>query len=419
MKIRPIKENITRIKPSATLLINERSKALIRQGKKVYKLGFGQSPFPVPSKVVQALRDNAHQKEYLPVKGLIELRRAVANYHHKKFGIHCSENDVLIGPGSKELLFLSQIVYKGEFLIPSPSWVSYEPQTHLANNQYSWIETKKENDYLLDALALDLHCSRNTVSPKVLFLNYPSNPTGDSFGFEQLKEIASIARKHSILIISDEIYGDIHHAGSHRSIATYYPEGTIVSSGLSKWCGAGGWRLGTFVFPKELHWLLENMAIVASETYTAASAPIQYAAIAAYEEDNAIEEYLKNSRLVLSKVATACSSILLEHKIHHPIPKGGFYLMPDFSFYKDRLLSKNIQTSFQLCEMLLAETGVALLPLSAFGMNESFLGARLSYVDFDGAHALDLIRKNRNTSAELLAPKVLEGIFQIIAWLQN
>lgn len=192
-----------------------------------------------------------------------------------------------------------------------------------------------------------------------------------------------------------------------------------MSSGLSKWCGAGGWRLGTFVFPKELRWLLDKMAVVASETFTTTSAPIQYAAVKAYEGGAAIEEYLSLSRLILKKIARVSSTILSDNKIYHPKPEGGFYLMPDFSFYTKALNAKNIFTSHQLCEALLEETGVALLPLSAFGMPEDFLGARLSYVDFDGEKALQLIKENPNTPAEELAPRVVEGIQLIVDWINS
>jgi len=374
----PINQNITLLKPSATLVINERSNALIEAGKKVIKLGFGQSPFPVPPIVVNALKDNAHQKDYLPVKGLMALRQAVATYHHQKFGINASAADVLIGPGSKELLFLTQMIYQGELLLPQPSWVSYEPQAHLASKGFHWLPTKAENGYLLNGKTLDDYCNQQIGVPRIMILNYPSNPTGSSLNSDQLKDLASIARKHKILILSDEIYGDVHHTGHHESIAKYYPEGTIVSSGLSKWCGAGGWRLGTFVFPKELRWLLDKMAVVASETFTTTSAPIQYAAVKAYEGGPEIEDYLKNSRRILQIVAQASSKLLNAKNIHHPTPEGGFYLMPNFNKYKEKLNAKNIFTSHQLCEAILEDTGVALLPLSAFGFPEDFLGARLS-----------------------------------------
>lgn len=414
-----INRNITQLKPSATLVINERSNALIEAGKKVVKLGFGQSPFPVPPIVVNALKDNAHQKDYLPVKGLLSLRQAVAAYHHKKFSINASAEDVLIGPGSKELLFLTQMIYQGELLLPKPSWVSYEPQAHLARKSYHWLPTKVENGYLLDGKTLDDHCNQETGVPRILILNYPSNPTGSSLNAEQLKDIASIARKHKILILSDEIYGDVHHTGQHESIAKYYPEGTIVSSGLSKWCGAGGWRLGTFVFPKELRWLLDKMAVVASETFTTTSAPIQYAAVKAYEGGPEIESYLKYSRRVLQIVAQESIKILSDYNIPSPTPEGGFYLMPNFNDFKEKLNAKNIFTSHQLCEAILEDTGVALLPLSAFGFEPDFLGARLSYVDFDGEKALRLIQKDPNIYASILAPKVIEGIKLLGQWISK
>ncbi len=415
----PINLNITNLKPSATLVINERSNELVAKGKKIYKLGFGQSPFPVPETVVNALKENAHQKDYLPVKGLFPLRQAIANYHHRKFEINCSADDVLIGPGSKELLFLLQMIYQGKLLLPQPSWVSYEPQAHLANKEFHWLSTKQENGYLLDGKTLAEYCQKDMGVSKMMILNYPSNPAGSTLTITQLKEVASVARKHKILIISDEIYGDVHHTGQHKSIAKYYPEGTIVSSGLSKWCGAGGWRLGTFVFPKELRWLLDKMAVVASETFTTTSAPIQYAAVKAYQGGTEIEEYLTHSRIILGKVAQACSQLLLAINITHPAPTGGFYLMPNFNFYKEKLNGKAIFTSHQLCEAILKETGVALLPLSAFGFPNNYLGARLSYVDFDGAKALHMIKENPAATAKELAPKVLTGIRLIEDWVNQ
>jgi aspartate aminotransferase len=120
--------NIRGLKKSATLAINEKSKELVAQGKKVYKLGFGQSPFPVPQVVVDSLKAHAQEKDYLAVKGLLPLREAIAGYYQKKQSIECTADHVLIGPGSKELLFLLQLVYYGDLVIPTPSWVSYSPR---------------------------------------------------------------------------------------------------------------------------------------------------------------------------------------------------------------------------------------------------------------------------------------------------
>ena len=121
----------------------------------------------------------------------------------------------------------------------------------------------------MTAELLERHCAseQDEFRPRLLILNYPGNPEGCSYTATELQEIAGVARKYKVLLLSDEIYGQLHHSGQHISAARYYPEGTIISSGLSKWCGAGGWRLGTFTFSPALDWLLESMAAVASETF--------------------------------------------------------------------------------------------------------------------------------------------------------
>lgn len=405
------------LKPSATLAINEYCQQLKTEGKDVIKLGFGQSPFPVPPSVVDALRDNAFQKDYLPVKGLMTLRAAVAAYYQRIYQLDCEAEQVLIGPGSKELLFLVQMIYDGDLVLPQPSWVSYAPQAQLASKRFHWLPTYAEDGYLLRPETLEAHCLAHTDRKQILMLNYPANPTGSTFDEKQLSELGAIAKAYDVLIISDEIYGDTHHQGAHQTIAQYHPSGTIISSGLSKWCGAGGWRLGTFLFPTELSALLNQMAVVASETFTSTSAPIQYAAIQAFEGGPDIEQYLRESRLVLSRVGQEVHRLLEEKKVGCPVPKGGFYLMPDFNHYRAFLNEKGISTSAELCRTLLEETSVALLPLSDFGMPNDFLGARLSYVDFDGTEALSLIAKDPTAKASDLAPKVIEGIQRLINWL--
>ena len=223
----------------------------------IYKLGLGQSPFPVPQPVVDELKANAHQKDYLPVKGLPQLREAVADYHCRTHGICYTADDVLIGPGSKELMFLLQYTYYGDLVIPTPSWVSYAPQAQIIGRQVRWIKTNRQNNWRLTAKELEEQCKTDETKPRIVILNYPSNPVGVSYNESELKDIAAVAKKHKIILLSDEIYGELHHEGKHLSIARYYPEGTIISGGLSKWCGAGGWRLGTFVFPDALSGLQE------------------------------------------------------------------------------------------------------------------------------------------------------------------
>lgn len=382
--------NVRGIQPSATLRINELSNQLRSEGKDIIKLGLGQSPFPVPARVVAALKEHAHEKDYLPVKGLKTLREAISGYINRSERMRSSWEDVLIGPGSKELLFMLQLAYYGDLLIPRPSWVSYAPQARIIGRSVHWLPTHAENNWQLTAEELDIVCRDDPSRPRILILNYPSNPTGCTYTEDQLLAIAHVARKYNIILLSDEIYGEVHFEGKHKSIARYYPEGTIISTGLSKWAGAGGWRLGTFVFPPELRPLQDAMAIIASETYTATSAPIQHAAIAAFDGGEDLDEYLTQSRRVLKVVGEYLHRRLSEMGAIVQKPEGAFYLFPDFSNFRDKLAKWDIKTSQALCQSLLEKTGVAILPASDFGFVPDHLGARLAFVDFDGAQALEL-----------------------------
>ena len=380
--------NVRGLNQSATLLINERSNELIQKGETVYKLGLGQSPFPVPEIVQEALRQNAHQKDYLPVMGLYKLREAIADFNYRHQGLECTADDIMIGPGSKELIFILQLVYYGELIIPTPSWVSYSPQARIAGRHVNWVPTSEESEWKLSPEKLDLICRSDPDRPRVVILNYPSNPTGATYSEDWLKELAKVARKYNIILISDEIYSLLDHNGDHISIARYYPEGTIVSSGLSKWAGAGGWRLGTFTFPSNLKWLQKAMGTVASETFTSTSAPIQYAAVTAFENHPEIDEYLLHSRRILKSLGNYFANSLREKYVTVPTPKGGFYLFPNFSVYREKLAAKGILTSFELCEAILRDTGVAFLPGMEFGRQPEELTARIAYVDFDGETVL-------------------------------
>jgi aspartate aminotransferase len=383
--------NVRGIPLSATLMINELSNKLTSEGKKVYKLGLGQSPFPVPQMVVEELKSNAHQKNYLPVKGLSELRKAVAEYHYRRNDIQGNAENVLIGPGSKELMFLLQFVYYGDLVIPTPSWVSYAPQAKFIGRNVYWLNTIEKNNWRIGPQDLENICKSDPERPRIVILNYPSNPTGSTYTVNELKDLARVAKKYRIIMLSDEIYGELNFEGTHVSIAKFYPEGTIISSGLSKWCGAGGWRLGTFNFPPALTWLLEAMASVASETFTSTSTPIQYAAVCAFKGGITIERYLWNSRKVLKSLGLHIHKKLDRAGISAPKPEGGFYLFCNFKKYSAKLKIRGITNSNQLVKNLLEETGVALLPGSVFGRPDDELTTRLAYVDFDGAKTLAAI----------------------------
>lgn len=409
---------------SATLKINEISNKLISEGRKVYKLGLGQSPFPVPQMVVDELKTNAHQKDYLPVCGLSSLRAAVADYHSRRHNIRRSAENVLIGPGSKELMFLLQFVYYGDLVIPTPSWVSYAPQAKIIGRNVDWLNTNEKNRWRVVPQDLENLCKRDPDKPRIVILNYPSNPTGSTYSAEELKKLAAVARKYRIILLSDEIYGELHFEGKHVSIARFYPEGTIISSGLSKWCGAGGWRLGTFTFPPSLSWLLEAMASMASETFTSTSAPIQHAAVTAFRGSISIERYLWNSRKILKSLGLNIHSKLRKAGISALRPEGGFYLFCNFGKYSAKLKKRGITSSDELCQSLIEDIGVALLPGSVFGRPKEELTTRLAYVDFEGSKALaacETLPPYKAPSEEFLnsyCSNIIEAVDLICKWVK-
>ena len=409
-------ERFRNTEPSSTLRINEISNKLLDEGKNVYKFGLGQSPFPVPEILIETLKKNAHQKDYLNVSGLLKLREVVAKYHSKKNLYNYSEDNVIIGPGSKELIFQCQMVTEMPLLLPKPSWVSYEPQAKILKKDVNWIDTSKNTNWHLSANALRDYCKNNKYKYQLLILNSPNNPTGTNN--EDLEELSKICKENNIIVISDEIYTELDFNGNYHSISHFYPEGTIISSGLSKWCGAGGWRLGTLIFPKELKIIYDSVRSLSSETFTSVSAPIQYAAVKAYTEDHS--EYLNNSRTILKKVADFVYDQLSEIGIECIRPQGGFYILCDFS----KIIKHNniINNATTLCEQVLQNTGFAMLPGKNFGIEDEKLITRMAFVDFDGNKALSFMKDNtsiKDDDFNELFPKINEGILNLKSWLKS
>lgn len=395
--------NVRGLGPSATLAINERSAALRAAGREVFRLGLGQSPFPVPPFVVEALQAHAHCKDYLAVQGLAALREAYCDFLERTEGLRYYPENVLVGPGTKELMFLVQLVYYGELVVPTPSWVSYAPQARIVGRPVRWLPTRPESALGVTPEALDTLCREDPDRPRLLIINYPGNPTGVAYSAEALQAIAQVARRYRVLVLSDEIYSGTRFEGEHVSLARYYPEGTIISNGLSKWCGAGGWRLGAFAFPSQLRWLLEAMAAVASETYTSVSAPIQQAAVTAFQGGAQLDDYLARSQQVLGALADFVVERLEQAGATLPRPQGGFYAFPSFEALRPALAARDIHDGASLCERLLEETGVATLPGEAFGRPPRELSLRLAYVDFDGAAALEALAHGRAADRDFLA----------------
>ena len=405
-----IKNHVKNLKISSTLRINEISKDLEAKGKKIFKFGFGQSPFEIPENIILELKNNANKNKYLAMQGLLDLRREIANYSNKKNIYNYKPENILIGPGSKELMFLLNIAFDGDIILPIPSWVSYEPQATLGYNKIHWIETEREKNWFPSVESIEKIILKNKNKNYLLFLNSPNNPSGQIC--ENLEEIAKIVKKHKVLVLSDEIYSELSFSKEYKSIANFCPENTIISSGLSKWCAAGGWRLGYFIIPNELRELGDSLKVLASETFSSVSAPVQYAAVNAYK--NNLENYLEKSRNILKIVGEFVYQNLKSNKVLINKPQGGFYIMPEF-------LDKKFSSSEQMCNDLLNKKGVAILPGSDFGFKKNKLIARLSFTDFDGNAFMKNFNINENNEDLLskYAPNIIEGTKRLKDWVES
>jgi len=406
-----LKNIIKNLKPSSTLKINEISRELEIKGEKIFKFGFGQSPFQVPLDIVNELKNNAHQNKYLPMQGLKELRETIAKYISTKKDYNYNSKNVIIGPGSKELMFLLQVLFEGEIILPAPSWVSYAPQAILGRNKIQTIQTTRENNWFPTGAEIEQVILKDKKKNYLLFLNSPNNPSGQVC--KNLEEISQIAKKYNLIILSDEIYSELSFEEGFKSIASFCPEKTIISTGLSKWCGAGGWRLGYFIIPNTLNDLRDAINVLASETFSSVSAPIQYAAITAYSNDHS--EYINNSKNILRAVGNYVYENLKSNKVIINKPQGGFYLMPEFS-------NKSFSTSSKMCDNLLKETGVALLPGLDFGFDEKRMLARLSFTDFNGQEFMNNTKDGKKIDNDLIlkfAPKIVEGVDKLKKWSES
>ena len=406
-----LKNLVKSLEPSSTLKINEISKNLEKEGKNIFKFGFGQSPFPVPKNLINELRNNAHQNKYLPMQGLEELRKSVAEYTSTKKNFSYTHDNVIIGPGSKELMFLLHIAFEGEIILPIPSWVSYAPQAILGRNKIQMLQTKRENNWFPTSSEIEQVILKDKKKNYLLFLNSPNNPSGQIC--DNLEEISEITKKYNLIILSDEIYSEISFDKNYRSISNFCPEKTIISTGLSKWCGAGGWRLGYFIIPDELKIIKDTLNVLASETFSAVSAPIQYAAIQAYKGNH--DDYIKSSRNILKAVGNYVYDKLKSNKILINKPQGGFYLMPEF-------VTKKFNSSSEMCNDILNKTGVALLPGSDFGFDKKKLIVRLSFTDFDGNNFMNEYEKKNDLNEDMIkkfAPKIVEGAEKLKKWSET
>jgi len=411
-----------KVAKSGTLALNEQMKTHEAQGKTVYKFGFGESPFLSPTRVRQALEQSSHRKDYTPVAGLTALREKIATFHSEVDGYPISASQVLVAPGTKPLLYnVMHAFQSANVFLPAPSWVSYAPQAELAHHTLHKVTTHYEDRWRVTPSVLDDVLSQYSEPNKanLMVLNYPGNPDGLTYTIEELTALTVVLRKYEVWVVSDEIYGLLHHEGQHVSLASVYPERTMVTTGLSKWCGAGGWRLGALILPPDAPTdLFDALIGLGSEVYSCAPAPVQVAAMSAYELDTVTHEFLAGQRRILKAIGHQLFNKISSIGVRVHPPQGAFYMLLDFSPFADQFRSRGLETDLQMCEKLLADTGVALLPGTAFGIASEAYTARLAYVDFDGTLALTQVSSSElDTLASQYASKMLVGIDKLRDWL--
>ena len=369
---------------SPTLAINEAVSRRRAEGRETIHLGFGEATFPLHPVLREALAGAIERTSYAPVAGVLRLREAIAGYIERTRGVQCRAEQVVVGPGSKPLIYALLQVLDGDVLVPRPSWVSYAPQARLAGRRVVAVETDPGDQLRLTPDALADAASRARASgadPRILIVNSPSNPTGGMFAREDVAAMTVWARAAGVTIISDEIYAELAHGWrSHISPARLYPEGSIITGGLSKAFSAGGWRLGYAILPdgERGEQLDRAVRALASEIWSAAATPIEEAAVAAFASNPDLEAYVRRAARLHGHVTHALHRALLDLDIACPKPAGAFYLYPDLAAWRTPLARLGVITSPQLAQYLLDEWDIATLPGTAFGEEPEILRLRLA-----------------------------------------
>lgn len=366
------------IKPSPTLAVDARAKAMKAEGIDVVGFGAGEPDFDTPDNIkeaaIKAIRDGF--TKYTPVPGTDELKDAIIAKLLSDNGIKYERPEIIVSTGAKHSLYnVAQALYGpgDEVLIPSPYWVSYPDQVILNDARPVLVETKEEDGFVLTADAFEKAVTSKT---KAIILNSPSNPTGLGYDRAALEAIAKIAVKNNIYVISDEIYEKIVYDGfKHVSIASLGDEIkslTITINGLSKSHAMTGWRLGYAAGPKDV---IGAMTKIQSQSTSNPCSITQKAAVEALRGPQAfigdmVAEFDKRRKYIVGRL-NAIPGVFC------PMPVGAFYAFPRVSSYYGKYFNgKAIKGSADLAAYLLDESKVAVVSGDAFGADKYI---RLSY----------------------------------------
>ena len=371
-------QRVKEIKPSPTLAVDAKAKALLAQGVDVIGFGAGEPDFDTPENIkdaaIKALK--AGFTKYTPAGGTEELKKAVCQKLKKDNHLDYEPAEILISCGAKHSLYnICQGLFEegDEVLIPAPYWVSYPDMVLLAGATPVIIKTAEKTGFRITAADLEKAITKKT---KALILNSPSNPTGASYTKEDLTAIAQVLLKTGITVISDEIYEKLVYDGfSFSSIASVDPKlknQAIVVNGVSKSYSMTGWRIGYAAGPKPLITAMTNIQSQSTSNPTSISQKASLEALNGPQDfiQTMLKEFDRRRTYMVDRLNAMPGVSCFK-------PSGAFYAFPNFSgVFGRKAGSTTITDSTTLSQYLLESVNVAVVPGVAFGADENI---RLSY----------------------------------------
>lgn len=372
-----LSRRIQNIAPSLTVEIDTLAKKLKAEGKDIVSLGAGEPDFDTPEEIREAGKASIDEGKtrYTSPQGILEVRKAVVKKLFSQNGLRYSPEQIIMTSGAKHAVFnaLLALINPGdEVIIPEPYWVTYPELVKLLGGIPVFVHTDETKRFQMSGEELEKKISEKT---KAVILNNPTNPTGTLYSEETLDSIASVIVANDLYAVSDEVYEHFSYGGKFKSLAACpgMIERTVLINGLSKSHCMTGWRAGFIAAPEPVARLI---AKAQGQTTHHPSNVAQYAAKKALEMplDGVLEmrdEFRKRRDFIFQKVSNIPG-------IHADLPNGAFYLFVKIGelFGKTAPNGKIILNSVEFCTYLLEETGLAIVPGSAFG-REGYV--RLSY----------------------------------------
>ncbi|MBT2899357.1 pyridoxal phosphate-dependent aminotransferase [Streptomyces sp. McG3] len=376
---------------SATLAADEALARRRRAGERVLSMASGEIGLPVLHVLRDRLAAAADENAYGSVAGSPALRTAVAGYWQRR-GLGVDPGLVVAGPGSKSLLFALLLAIGGDVIVPVPSWVSYAAQARLAGarpipvpilpGQGGVPDPDRLREAVADARAAGQH-------PRAVVVTVPDNPTGTVASAATVRRLAEAARELDLVVVSDEIYGDLVYDGSEPAVspALHAPERTVVTTGLTKNLALGGWRTGVARLPdSELGRAVHTRLVaVASQIWSSPPAPVQTAAAYAFGEPPEVVGRVAASRRLHGTVVRAVAARFTAVGAELAPVAATCYLYPDFEPLREHLAEAHgVHGGDGLAALLSERYGVGVLPATAFGEAGRPLRIRASTSHFYG-----------------------------------